>query len=111
MTDGAEMSERFEYSVSDSMVVPLRGQLLRLKLLSGEPSVKAVAPGKRIRLRAPDGRERVIRILDHAITGGNVSRERLDRTRELDIVIPTDDAAIDGEEIGIGWRVSGPVSD
>ncbi|MEX2281042.1 MAG: hypothetical protein WEE89_00990 [Gemmatimonadota bacterium] len=105
------MDERFEYSVSDSMTIPLRGQLLRLKLLSGAPSVKAVAAGVRVRLRTPDGRERVIRILDHAITGGNVTRQRLDRTRELDIVVPNDDAAIDGESIGIGWRISGPVSD
>src|SRR5687768_8015306 len=105
------MDERFEYNVSDSMSIPLRGQLLRLKLVSGAPSVKALEAGKRIRLRAPDGRERVIHILDHAITGGTVTRNRLDRTRELDIVVPANEASIDAEPIGIGWQISGPVAD
>jgi hypothetical protein len=105
------MNESFEYSVSDSLKVPLRGQLLRLKLMSGVPDVKAIGAGRRVRLSRPDGRERVIRILDHGITGGTVTRNRLDRTRELDIVVPNADASIDDEPIGIGWRISGPVAD
>jgi hypothetical protein len=107
---GKEMSERFEYRVSDSMVVPLRGQLLRLKLASGDPDVKSISEGQQLRVRAPDGRERVIKILGHAISGGTVTRQRLQRTRELDVVVPFDDAAIDGETIAIGWSVSGPVT-
>jgi hypothetical protein len=100
----------FEFRVSDSMAVPLRGRLLRLKLAGGSPSEKAIAIGQRVRVTAPSGRDRVVTILDHAIIGGQNSRARMERTRELDVVIPFDEAAVDGVPIGIGWSVSGPVT-
>jgi len=97
----------FEYRVSDSLVVPLRGQLLRLRLTRGNPQASSVAVGRRLTVAAPDGREREVQILDHSITGGRVSQARLDKTRELDILLATADADIDGQAIGIGWTVRG----
>jgi hypothetical protein len=97
--------ERHQFVVSDSLVVPLRGQLLRLRLSAAAPPVSAVAVGSTLRVRAPDGRARDVHILDHSMTGGRVTQGRLERVRELDVIVRPEEAAIDGEPIGIGWTV------
>jgi hypothetical protein len=99
--------EPFEFRVSDSLFVPLRGQLLRLRVTAGTPPASAVAVGRTVTVQAPDGRARNVRILDHSITGGRVTQARLDRVRELDIVIESEEASVDGELVGIGWTVRG----
>ena len=96
----------FEFKVSDAVEVPLRGYLLRLKLASGDPAIGDVGPGKRIRLRAPDGAENVITVMDWSVTQGPPSQKRLDRTRELDVMIEGKDATIDGRVVDIGWTAS-----
>ncbi|MGQ0562860.1 MAG: hypothetical protein ACT443_13420 [Gemmatimonadota bacterium] len=98
----------FEFRVSDSVEVPLRGYLLRLKLLSGDPALGDVAPGRKIRLRAPDGTEGVVTVKDYAITQGTASQKRLDRTRELDVLIEARAAVINGRLVEIGWIATGP---
>ena len=95
----------FQFRVSDAVEVPLRGYLLRLKLLSGDPSLSDIGPGKSIRLRTPSGAERVVPIKDYSVVQGVASQKRLDRTRELDVVIDTPDAVIDGQVVDIGWIV------
>lgn len=101
----------FQFRVSDSVQVPLRGYLLRLKLLNGEPLLDDLSPGRRIRVRAPSGRERVITVKDFSATAGFPSQEKLEQHRELDIVVDTADGVVDGEEIDIGWIASGPVEE
>jgi hypothetical protein len=101
----------FQFRVSDSVQVPLRGYLLRLKVLDGTPRLADVSPGRRIRVRAPHGTERVITIKDFSATAGFPSQEKLDQHRELDIVVDAEDAIVDGREIEIGWTASGPVED
>lgn len=101
----------FQFRVSDSVQVPLRGYLLRLKLLDGTPGLADVSPGRRIRVRSPNGTERVITIKDFSATAGFPSQEKLEQQRELDIVVDTQDAIVDGREIEIGWIASGPVED
>jgi hypothetical protein len=61
-----------------------------------------------LRIRAPDGRERTIPILDHSITGGKLTQKRLDKTREADLIVSAGDALLDGEKIDIGWTARGP---
>jgi hypothetical protein len=79
--------------------------MLRLKSAHGNPRVAELAVGRNLTVRAPDGRERTVRILAHSITGGNVSQERLDRVRELDVVVaPTDDTDA-RDPVGFGWTV------
>jgi hypothetical protein len=98
----------FRFRVSDSLEVPLRGHLLRLRRIEGSPSMKDLAPGQTIRVAGPDGTTRDVTILGHSATGGRASQKRLDTTGELDIVIPREQAG-DGEaRIAIGWSVSGP---
>jgi hypothetical protein len=93
----------FELRVSDAMQVPLRGQLLRLKVTSGQARTEDVAVGKRLKLRSPSGREREVTIKAHSITGGQLSQAALNKRGELDVVVePEDD---DRDPIGIGWTV------
>jgi hypothetical protein len=101
----------FRFRVSDSVAVPLRGYLLRLKLQEGTPSLKDLTPGRQLRVRSPLGSERVIRVKDFSATEGFPSQEKLDKRRELDIVIDHEDGLVDGEEIQIGWMASGPVDE
>ena len=104
-------SEPFQYRISDSVQVPLRGYLLRLKLVDGTPALDDVSPGRKLRVQVPGGGAHEITIKDFAVTAGSPSQERLERTRELDIVVDARDALLDGREVDIGWMVSGPVEE
>lgn len=101
----------FQFRVSDIVDVPLRGHLLRLRLVQGRPSIEDMRPGRRLRLRAPDGAERIVPIEDLSITGGRQTQERLERTKELDVIISDADARKDGRPVAIGWLALGPVRD
>lgn len=97
----------YRFRVSDALDVPLRGCLLRLRLLEGSPKVGDLEPGKEIRLRAPDGAERTVRIKALSVTGGAVTQERFEWKRELDIVISDADCRAGGRAVEIGWEVVG----
>jgi hypothetical protein len=99
----------FRFRVSDSMEVPLRGHMLRLRLLEGTPSMKDLQPGRRIRAESPASEKREITIVGHSATGGIASQERLEKTRELDVVVSRSDAGTGPSRIDIGWMVTGPV--
>jgi hypothetical protein len=100
----------FRFRVSDSTPIPLRGHLLRLKLAEGAPSMASLAAGDRLRVTSPSGAERIITIVDHAVTGGRATQKRLERTRELDVVISREDGGSGAAMIDIGWSASGPVT-
>ena len=97
----------FRMRVSDSYAVPLRGQVLRLKVIEGTPKAADLAIGNTLRVRAPDGGESQLSIVDYAITGGVFSQKRLDKTREADIVVSSEDARPGGRMIDVGWTVEG----
>lgn len=97
------------FNVSDALDVPLRGFLLRLRLLEGTPSVKDIGPGTRLRLRAPDGHERVVTVSAKSLTGGRNGQQRLDRTGQIDVIIPTEEAYAGDRAVGIGWQAEGPI--
>lgn len=99
----------FRFRVSDSYEVPRRGQVLRLKVVEGTPKAGDLAIGRKLRVRGPDGAEAELRIMDHAITGGVFTQERLDKTKEVDVVVSDEDARPGGTLIDIGWTVEGPV--
>ena len=96
----------FRFQVSDVFDVPMRGKVLRLKVAEGKPSLKSLQPGARLKLRSTSGQERVVTIMDHAITGGVQSQSRLDATGELDIVVSFAEGEIEGEPIQIGWTAT-----
>ena len=99
----------FEMSVSDVLDVPLRGQVLRLKVTRGTPQAAALTKGKRLRVSGPGG-EHVVRIVDHSITGGNVTQKRLEKYREFDALIEPADGGSDRLPIDFGYRAE-PISD
>ncbi len=107
-TDGGQAAAGFRFRVSDAFEVPLRGTMLRLKTLDGTPRIKDVSPGRRLQVIAPDGQQREVTVLGHAVTGGRQTQERLDRVRELDIVISSEDAGTGADRIEIGWIAAGP---
>jgi hypothetical protein len=110
MARGREGGE-FRLRVSDVVEVPLRGTILRLKVLDGQPAIGDVKPGRRLRLSGPSGEARTIRIEDHAVIGGRQTQERLDRLREVDVIVSFDDARGEGTPVREGWTATGPVTD
>lgn len=104
-TKEAPAGGAFRLRVSDVLEVPLRGMLVRFRVLDGRPSIGDLKPGRQLRMAGPDGTERTVTIVDHAVTGGRQTQERLDTLRELDVIVSADE----GRPIGLGWTASGPV--
>ena len=101
----------YTFRVSDSVEVPLRGRMLRLRLTEGSPSMGDLAVGRVLRLRSPAGGTRDMAILAHSVTGGNPTQKRLDRVRELDVIVDGAAAAGAGDPVEIGWLATGPVTE
>lgn len=101
----------YTFRVSDSLRVPLRGYMLRLRVTGGTPSMKDLAVGRVLRLQSPTGETRDIPILAHSVTGGNPTQKRLDDTRELDVIVDGSLAEGSGVPIEIGWVATGPVEE
>ena len=99
----------FRFRVSDAMRVPLRGHLIRLRLLDGQPAAADLKIGRFIRLEGPDGLTRDVQVKGHGAMGGGLTQARLDREREADVVLEEGDAEVDGVPVQIGWHVAGPV--
>lgn len=96
----------YTFRVSDVVDVPLRGTVLRLRLVKGTPSMRDLGAGCTLTLRSPAGAERTVTIAGHAASSGRASQARLDRARELDVVI-ADEAATESP-VEIGWLATGP---
>src|SRR5687768_198882 len=102
-------TELFGMQVSDVVDVPLRGQMLRLKITSGSVSVADLAVGRKLRLTGPNGEQQVVEIIAHPVSGGNVTQKRIDKYREFDALVrPVDNEA--GDPINFGFRAE-PVRD
>ncbi len=94
----------YRFRVSDAYFVPLRGWMLRLKLLNGDFEPSMLKPGRSLRLRAPDGAERTVTVKGLAATGGFQKKHRVDQYKEFDLVIPAEDAVRDDRTVAIGWE-------
>lgn len=99
----------FRFRVSDSVDVPLRGRMLRLKVVDGSPAMADLKPGRTLRVSGPGG-ERTVTVVGHAVTSGRATQERLDKVRELDVIVADDAEQAEGP-VEIGWYASGPVGD
>lgn len=97
------------FRVSDVVDVPLRGIVLRLRVVEGTPAFADFGVGETLELRSPDGEVRRVRITAHSITGGKQSQKRLDATRELDVLIEAVEPARPDTPIDIGWMARGPL--
>lgn len=95
----------FRFNVSDACMVPLRGWMLRLKLVEGDFDPSMLSPGSTFRLRSPDGEGWTATVKGLSATAGRQTRKRVEKYKEFDIVIPASDAVRDGGEVAIGWSV------
>lgn len=93
----------YRFNVSDAYAVPLRGWMLRLKLVDGDFEPPMLSPGSTFRLVAPDGEARTATVKGLSATAGRQTRQRVETYNEFDIVIPTGDAVVDDREVAIGW--------
>lgn len=93
----------FRFNVSDSYHIPLRGWMLRLKLVEGSFDPSMLSPGKTFRVVGPDGEERTVTVKGLSVTGGRQTKARVEEYHEFDVVIPAGDGVVDGREIEIGW--------
>ena len=100
MADQSRTEPRFR--VSDVAEVPLRGYLLRLRLLDGDARMSDLK-GARLRFTAPDGEERVVTLADFAVMGGRPTQKRLDRYGLVEAIVPAREALREGRAIGLGW--------
>jgi hypothetical protein len=108
-----ERGGAFSFRVSDVVETPLRGTMLRLRVVDGSPSMKDLGVGSALLLRSDVAGERRVRIVAHATTGGRPSQRRLERARELDVIVVDDEnpeAAASRAPVEIGWLAVGPVS-
>jgi hypothetical protein len=107
-TNGSGAAGAFNFRVSDVVDVPLRGTKLRLRLVDGTPAMKALKVGTQLLLRSPAGEEQRVRIVAHASSSGRATQQRLDRSRELDVIVTVPDGP-PGTRIPaeIGW-LAGP---
>lgn len=78
----------YRFRVSDAVPVPLRGTMLRLKLLEGEPDLSALKAGSTIRLEGPGGETRSVEVKGLSVTGGRASQKLLRQYGQLDVLIP-----------------------
>ncbi len=101
----------FRFRVSDALAVPLRGFMLRLKLLDGAPSIGDLGPGKSLKLTSPTGVTRTVRVKDFSLTAGNLAQDVFERNRIADVIISEADARANEDWIDIGWEASGPVQE
>lgn len=95
----------YRFRVSDAYFVPLRGWMLRLKLLDGSFEPSMLKPGTQVRLTAPDGADRTITVMGLGATGGRQKKERVETYNEFDIVISQEDAERDDRPVQLGWVV------
>jgi hypothetical protein len=94
----------FRFNVSDAYFIPLRGWMLRLKLVDGSFEPSMLSPGTSFKLVAPDGHERTATVKGLSVTGGRQTRQRVEEYKEFDVVIPVEDAVMDSREVEIGWK-------
>jgi hypothetical protein len=94
----------YRFRVSDAYAVPLRGWLLRLKLLDGSFEPGMLKPGTSLKLTAPDGEDREVAVVGLAATAGRQTQKRVDAYSEFDIVIANADAVREGKPVALGWE-------
>jgi hypothetical protein len=98
----AQRNPRF--LVLDAMAGPHGGQILRLRLQSGEaPSVRSLK-GARLTALGPDGGRASLRVTGFPLFGGKASDARLDRTGRVDVTVEPVDSG--SSAVGLQWEVA-----
>lgn len=91
------------FLVLDAADAPGDGQILRLRLESGETSLKALK-GARLDARGPDGSAARVRVKSFALVGGKPSESRFARSGRVDVVVVPDEGD-SRARVGLQWEV------
>lgn len=94
------------FRVIDALDAPHGGRILRLRVLEGQPTVKALKGATLIAVSPRDGTERLLRVRDFSILGGRPSNRRMADTRQCDLIV--DDVTPNGgsnTKVDIGWQL------
>lgn len=98
----AQRNPRF--LVLDAMAGPHGGQILRLRLQSGDtPSIRSLK-GARLTALGPEGGRASLRVTGFPVFGGKPSDARLDRTGRVDVTVEPLDAG--SSQVGLQWEVA-----
>ena len=95
---------RASFLVLDALDAPHGGQILRLRLQSGEAPPLRSLRGARLAARNPRGTESsVVKVKGFALFGGKASDSRLSRTGRVDIHVTPEPGQ--GGPVGLQWEV------
>lgn len=91
------------FTVLDAMNAPHGGQVLRLRLESGQAPALRSLKGARLEATGPRGETAHVRVTGFALFGGKPSESRFRRTGRVDVHV----TAESGDEGGVGiqWEV------
>ena len=98
------MQHNVRFLVLDAADAPGDTQILRLRLESGETSLKALK-GARLDARGPDGDTVRVKVKSFALVGGKPSESRFARSGRVDVVVLADDSQ-PRARVGLQWEVT-----
>lgn len=91
------------FLVLDAMDGPFGGQILRLRLQSGEtPSIRSLK-GARLAGRGPRGETALVRVKGFPTFGGKPSDTRFERTGRVDVHVTPEEGS--PEPVGLLWEM------
>jgi len=91
------------FLVLDAMAAPHGGQILRLRLQSGEaPSIRSLK-GAKLAGRGPRGESATVRVKGFPMFGGRASDARFGRTGRVDVHVTEEGA---GDPVGLQWEMA-----
>ncbi|MEJ2538601.1 MAG: hypothetical protein P8188_01240 [Gemmatimonadota bacterium] len=98
----AQRNPRF--LVLDAMDGPHGGQILRLRLESGEPPSIRSLKGAQLTAVGPEGGQASLKVTGFPLFGGRPSDSRLGRTGRVDVAVEPVKAG--SSPVGLQWEVS-----
>lgn len=91
------------FLVLDAMGAPHGGQVLRLRLQSGEtPSLRSLK-GAHLEATGPEGQTARVKVTGFALFGGKPREDRFRRTGRVDVHVKPDAPGTD--PVGLRWEV------
>ena len=94
--------QNVRFRILDAADAPGGGQILRLRLESGDLGIKALK-GATLEAVGPGGEEARVRVRTFALVGGRPSEARFNRTGRVDVIAEPADAG-SHDRVGIQWE-------
>lgn len=93
------------FRVIDALDAPYKGQILRLRLQTGQtPTLKSMKGGT-FTATSPDGDEVKLTVMSFSLIGGKPSQSRFERTGRLDVVAVSENGSA---PVSLQWTLTGP---